>query len=350
MINHMARKKRESLFTENVYVCPDWSAVTSGFDQLPKPALRRDAEGEAYQEGWIFRGHKSECYHLEPSIERDYPSLDWPEAEYKALKEFQSKARMHMDPAQLPQTEPEHKLSWLAIMQHYGAPTRLLDFTYSPYVALYFALRNRRVEQGTYAEVWGIDGVALRRQAERTGREADKKVRERHGRSVEGHRALFRGESGASATLDTARKSSDWRHGLTLRVESKVSSLQMAQQEDGFWDTLVGHALNPCGVCRTHFNQNGFVSMALPPVQNPRLSSQQGVFLFSGAETLHFEESLDLMMEGVDRGWYKRFRVPVSALREVEEQLFQINIHELSLFPDVEGLGGFVRQKIRLHW
>ena len=27
-----------------------------------------------------------------------------------------------------------------------------------------------------------------------------------------------------------------------------------------------------------------------------------------------------------------------------------MNIHDLSLFPDIEGLAGFIRQKIRLHW
>src|SRR5579863_6165910 len=150
----MVRKKR-SRFKNNITVCPDWVAVTKEFDELPKPVLRRTPDGTFYQEGWIFRGHKKESYPLQPSIERDYPYCDWAEIEYRILREFQSKARLHMDPAQLPPTSPKYKLSWLAIMQHYGAPTRLLDFTYSPYVALYFALRNRK-DESAYAEVWGI--------------------------------------------------------------------------------------------------------------------------------------------------------------------------------------------------
>jgi hypothetical protein len=58
--------------------------------------------------------------------------------------------------------------------------------------------------------------------------------------------------------------------------------------------------------------------------------------------------SLDRMMKGDH--WYRRFRVPAAALSEIEKQLFQLNIHDLSLFPDSEGLAGFVRQKVRLHW
>jgi hypothetical protein len=88
----------------------------------------------------------------------------------------------------------------------------------------------------------------------------------------------------------------------------------------------------------------------IPPLQNPRLSSQQGVFLPNGAQDLTFETSLEFMMQDVEQQWYRRFRVPEDALGKVEEQLFQFNIHDLSLFPDIEGLAGFVRQKIRLHW
>jgi len=37
-------------------------------------------------------------------------------------------------------------LEWLAFMQHYGAPTRLLDFTYSFWIALFFAFEEAETD------------------------------------------------------------------------------------------------------------------------------------------------------------------------------------------------------------
>lgn len=319
----MNAMKSESRLVENVHECPDWATITHQFDTLPKPVWRRDAQRETRRPGWIFRGHKRASYPLQPSIER-VSACDWAEAEYRILREFQSKARMHMDPIQLPPVH--HKLGWLAIIQHYGAPTRLLDFTYSPYVALYFALRNREKGESDYAEVWAFDAAALREQARNKGWEAGKETERQKG------------------------KSPKRRPPLSMNPADTLSALQLAQEEDEHWDVLIRRTLRPCGTRREHFNSSGFVAVALPPLQNPRLSSQQGVFLLNGAEALSFELSLQSMMQGVEQPWYKRFRVPEKSLDEMEEQLFQLNIHDLSLFPDVEGLAGFVRQKIRLHW
>jgi hypothetical protein len=239
----MVAEEQESRFTEHVHVCGTWSEIRDQFDRIPIRELTTDEEGQTHRKGWIFRGHKRACYPLKPSIEREYAD-DWDDAEYKALREFQSKARMHMDPGQLPKAKD--KLGWLAIMHHYGAPTRLLDFTYSPYVALYFALRNRRKNESAFAEVWALDAVALQSRATDTSLEADKRVREH-------------------ARLPTPRGGR-----VSMALEDMSSPLQRSQEDDNDWDESLRKALNPCGTRREHFNNKGFVAEALPTNHNPR--------------------------------------------------------------------------------
>jgi hypothetical protein len=53
----------------------------------------------------------------------------------------------------------EDYLGWLALMRHHGAPSRLLDWTLSPYVAAYFALYEGFKKQSVdlHCAVWAID-------------------------------------------------------------------------------------------------------------------------------------------------------------------------------------------------
>src|ERR1035438_2898982 len=98
-----------------------------------------------------YRGHADHTWHLEPSLAR----LKKLESEAQLIKQFKQNAFQFLDKA------PETEWEWIFLMQHYGVPTRLLDWTESALVALYFALYSRRAEQSSVPAVWALDPFAL---------------------------------------------------------------------------------------------------------------------------------------------------------------------------------------------
>ena len=95
---------------------------------------------ERFGSSWMFRGHASAKWPLRSTLDRRTPpnSGGKSSAEHQLLAAFRRRAHNYLDAQHIPTTQGE----WLALMQHFGAPTRLLDFTWSPFVAAYFAFEG----------------------------------------------------------------------------------------------------------------------------------------------------------------------------------------------------------------
>lgn len=129
------------------------------FDEIVKPKNYRK---------WIYRGQSNSSWELESSLIRAFKeaqnihiqrageekNLNRREHEKVMIDRFKCNAHLFLN--HLPHIDDD--LSWLSIMQHYGAPTRLLDFTFSPYLALYFALEDGVGD----AAVYSVNPHALR--------------------------------------------------------------------------------------------------------------------------------------------------------------------------------------------
>ncbi len=108
-------------------------------------------------DGWVFRGQPIyEQEKLMTSLDRAAAFLgeDALAIELRTLKEFKRRAALS-GAENLP--NDSDTVEWLALLQHYGAPTRLLDFTHSVYVALFFAVEKAKND----SEIWCIRRAAL---------------------------------------------------------------------------------------------------------------------------------------------------------------------------------------------
>lgn len=95
-----------------------------------------------------FRGHSRASYKLLPSLARDPKAL---ERESLLSKRFKQNAYSFR------QSPPQSEWEWLFLMQHFGVPTRLLDWTESPLVALYFAVNGDSAESDKEdGNIWAL--------------------------------------------------------------------------------------------------------------------------------------------------------------------------------------------------
>ncbi len=100
--------------------------------------LKNEAEEQGNPEDFLFRGQPHSGWGLVPKLARPDLRLkgNISEIETKIISEF----RRNILP--LSEFKPQNDWDLLALAQHHGLPTRMLDWTLSGFVALWFAVKN----------------------------------------------------------------------------------------------------------------------------------------------------------------------------------------------------------------
>jgi FRG domain len=172
---------------------------------------------------------------------------------------------------------------WLSLAQHHGLPTRLLDWTFSPFVAAHFATATSADVEGV---VWAVDCAAAHR-------------------LLPGE--LRRAIDAIGATVFTTELLAD--HAPTLEQLDRLGGV------------------------------DPFVLFFEPPSLDDRIVNQSAVLsAMSSAEA-----SMDDWLEANPGVWHA-WRITPAAKEEIRERLDQGNVNERVLMPGLDGLAAWLRR------
>ena len=134
--------------------------INQGYAEDDKYVLKRYEYGG--NKKWVYRGQMDAEFPISSSFERvmsaDCRSIKFLERslrskERDSIFEFKKRAWQYVPNPKM------NLLEWLTVMRHYGVPTRLVDFSESAMVALYFALEK---DAKTDFAIWAVNREALR--------------------------------------------------------------------------------------------------------------------------------------------------------------------------------------------
>jgi hypothetical protein len=238
-------------------------------DALYQGSWNRDLQ--RFRSPFAFRGLPRRDHTLASSLVRlAEPAADVKRLELALLRNFRKYAHGEA-------TRADSIWDWLALGQHRGLPTRLLDWTYSPLVALHFATENTRQfnEDGV---VWCVNFV-----------EANKRLPRRLKQILQ-------------------QEGSD-----TFTVEM-LSGFRSLRQFDAL-------------------SREPFVVFLEPPAVDQRILNQLALFSLMSSPAARLDDWLrshpDLC---------RRVEIPAALKCEIRDKLDQSNVNERVLFPGLDGL------------
>lgn len=222
----------------------------------------------------VFHGSSNAAFPLLTSLDRlggVTPAHTKAGLEEHILRSFIRYSRPYLP------TGPANDWELLAIAQHHGVPTRLLDWSYSPLIAAHFATRSREQE---------------------------------------GNRVVWR---------------LDWK-----RVHQKFDFPELALLI-GDLDRYVGRGqpFTPWTLIANRPDLRDFACMIEPPAINPRVVAQSAVFTLCSDSRISFDAFLDA--HGLSDA-LTRYVIPASRCDLFRDQLDLVGMDERRLFPDLDGV------------
>ena len=191
-----------------------------------------------------------------------------------------------------------------------GGITRLLDFTYSFYIAMYFAIESS-IDDGC---IWCINKEALTQYL------------------LDTHLAKYKSSTDAIAAVD--------RHKDILWEDGRITASQYIGKKDV---------------------DNNFVVPVRPYKINERMAIQQGIFLFPSNITIDFQTNLSTTFGAnnmdtiedrinvfrLDKYNIVKLVIPKQCHREILFDLKKMNITTASLFPGLDGYAKSLKSNLR---
>ena len=258
---------------------------------------------QACTPNFIFRGHSNhQKYKLLPGIFREreispgHITTEYSQLEFNILNDFISEACRFVKDIPV-----EDVPAWLEIAQHFGVPTRLLDFTENPLVALYFACTGSPEED---AAVWIIN------------------------------EPIYNKKFFSEGSLVLAMRSK--------QIVSKIVSEEVVYQD--YQDYQAQHYNNP--------NYIQWPWIYKPHYYEERMNLQSSVFMIWGANrgplTNFISQNEFMVEEDVTNqtcGLICSISIPAGRKRELLNQLNLCGVNEKFIYPGIDGIGRYINRK-----
>lgn len=256
---------------------PEQSAVAvttvSSWSELLNELYREswDTDIQRHRSPFVYRGMANANNDLRTSLSRLAGGREVVKLEGHLLRNFRKYARADS-------AAGNSVWNWLALAAHHGLPTRLLDWTYSPFVALHFATADLS-QYGNDAVVWCVNhGETNRRLPEKLCAEL-----EQEGSSV-------------------------------FSVDMLTEVAETLQELEGL-------------------SEEPFVVFLEPPSLDDRIVTQFALFSLMS----NVEQAMDAWLEE-HSDVSRRIIIPADMKWEVRDKLDQAGITERMLFPGLDGL------------